>query len=114
MPITINVGLSEKRGTANYGSLGATCNVSFEAGHDLLDSDLAGCHEMVKRVFVACKQAVQDELAREQADTAAASNGNAAAHNGNGHTNEHANGTSPRPSGLLFAICLDVVILLSH
>ena len=34
---------------------------------------------------------MQDELAREQAESAAVSNGLAAAHNGNSHTNGHSN-----------------------
>ena len=108
MPITIDVGLSKKIGTANYGSVGAHCNVSFEAGHDLLESDLDGFQQKVKNAFIACRQSVQDELAREL--NATVSNGNGATNghaaepshnggNGNGAGNNHANGNASQANG---------------
>jgi len=44
MPMTITTGLSKKVGLPDYGSLGVTCNVTFEADHNLLDRDLEGFH----------------------------------------------------------------------
>ena len=75
MPTTINVGLSKKIGLRDYGSVGATCNVTFEADHNLLDRDPEGFQQRVKDAFVACRQAVQDQLAREMNTPASSNNG---------------------------------------
>ena len=68
MPLKVNVGLSKKIGMPDYGRLGARVHVENEANSTLLHSDLDGFHRQVTNAFVACKQAVQDELARHQSN----------------------------------------------
>jgi hypothetical protein len=95
VPITISTGLSKKIGLPDFGSLGATCTVSFEAGHDLLDSDLAAFHAKVRNAYIACAQAVKDELAREQEAEHAANGNNHIAVGSNGQLNGYTAANSP-------------------
>jgi hypothetical protein len=57
-------------GLPDYGSAGASCNLEVELDTSLFH-DLEGLHQVVRRAYAACNQAVQDELAR----VATASNG---------------------------------------
>ncbi len=88
MPIVLNVGLSKKVGMPDYGSLGASCNVQVELDASLLHGDLETFHRHVRNAYVACRQAVQEELTRHaelmNGHSAIGSNGHSAA-NGNGH-----------------------------
>ena len=101
MPLTLNVGLSRKIGLPDFGSLGATCHVTVELDGHLIQHDLEAFHRHVRQAYAACRQAVQEELSRQEAaDTHPTGN------NGNGHTNGHAaNGNgqarrrdNPRPA----------------
>lgn len=103
MPLKVNVGLSKKVGLPDYGSLGASCHVEYEADASLLNTDLDGFHRQVKNAFIACKQAVQDELHRHQAaESAAPPPTNGKPVNGqprnNGHANSQSNGSNHRRS----------------
>lgn len=87
MPLKLNVGLSKKIGQPDYGSLGASCNVELELESSLIQSDPGAFQRHVRNAFVACRQAVQEELSREQ--QSAAGNGHPQNGNGNGRQAGH-------------------------
>jgi hypothetical protein len=66
MPLKLNVGLAKKVGQPDYGSLCASCHVECELDSMLLASDPDRFQEYVRDVFVACSQAIHDELSRQR------------------------------------------------
>ena len=93
MPLKLNVGVSRKLGLPDYSSMGATCNLEVELESSLL-GDPEVFHERVRDAYVACHQAVNDELARLQGRTPATVD-TPPASNGGGRRNvsgPHANG----------------------
>jgi hypothetical protein len=105
----LNVGLSRKVGLPDYGSLGCSCNVQVELPANLVFDDLEAFHRQVKSAYVACSQAIGDELGRHQrAEAVASGNGHRASEDdaqqgsttaasppngqGNGHNQANGNG----------------------
>jgi hypothetical protein len=75
MPLKLNVGLSKKIGQPDYGSLGACCNIEFEVDAGLLDHDLDEFQQRVRNAYVACNQAINDELVRHREQSPAQPSG---------------------------------------
>jgi hypothetical protein len=107
MSAKLSVGLQQKIGQPDSGSLCASCHVEFEIDQSMLDSDLDGFHQQVRHSFAACQQAVAEQLVRQQAAPVsppinahyqnghASSHGAASSHpNGNGYQDSHANGNA--------------------
>lgn len=101
MPLKLNVGLSKKIGQPDYGSLGASCNVEVELESSLLHNDLDGFHERVRTAFVACRQAVLDELSRHasgESNGSGGGNAHQAANNYGGRMNGNGYGNGYGPA----------------
>lgn len=108
MPLQLSISLSKKQGLPDYGSIGASCGVVVELDSALLHQDLDKFHQHVKNAYIACSQAINDELDRQQTRDAKASDDHPKsrtasssqhpatpqASNGNGRGNGSPNGTN--------------------
>lgn len=100
MPLTVSTGLSKKQGLPDYGSIGASCNIQFELEASLLENDVAAFQQRVRDSYIACAQAVNDELARQHPIPRQTPTPGIAEARANGHaTNGKGHGASDKQLG---------------
>ena len=75
----IRVGASREIDLPDGGRFGATCDINFAADDRRLETDPAGFLESVKNACVVCRQAVEEELARQPPSSPGDDAGNSAA-----------------------------------
>ena len=66
MPLKVNVGLFKKLRLPDKGRLEVSCHAEFEILAGQLEGDLDGFHRNVRNAYTACRQAVQEEVDRQQ------------------------------------------------
>ncbi|MDM4018959.1 hypothetical protein [Roseiconus lacunae] len=75
MPTKLTVGYCRKKGLADYGSVGANCSLEIE-----LDNQIVGnanrLREAAETAYLAARQAVEDQLAREDSSSSSAPGSN--------------------------------------
>ena len=69
MSIKLNLGVNKKIGQPNYGSRGASCHVEFELDGGFDHGAAARFHEVARRAYAACRQAVESELVADDSNT---------------------------------------------
>ncbi len=62
MAIRANVSFSQKHGQPDFGSVGAGCSLEFELDTTLLEKDSTALREQFDLAYIACRQAVQQQL----------------------------------------------------
>jgi hypothetical protein len=91
MALKISLNTARKLGTANYGSISASCAVEFEADPGLLHNDPDGFQRRVAHAYAACRTAVEQELARQQASSTNGTSDNGSANEPAAHKAHSAN-----------------------
>ncbi|HEV3301721.1 MAG TPA: hypothetical protein VG055_18855 [Planctomycetaceae bacterium] len=66
MPVTINVGYSEKLGQPDFGSIGASCHIECELDGRLVFESPDAFQEKVRELYAACSNAAKEELGRQR------------------------------------------------
>src|ERR1700723_1435648 len=66
MPLTVNVGYSQKLGRPDFGSVGASCHVECELDGQLAFDDPEQFQSKVRELYTACAQAVEEQLSQHQ------------------------------------------------
>jgi hypothetical protein len=70
MPLTVNVGYSQKLGRPDFGSVGASCHVECELDGRLALDDPENFQSKIHQLYAACAQAVEAQLAQQSRATA--------------------------------------------
>ena len=67
MPTKLSIGFSKKIGTADYGSLGASCSVEVEIDNGCLQGNAELFRRAAQTAFQNCRDAVEEQLAHSKA-----------------------------------------------